>query len=50
MIGLDTNVLARYHVDDAADKETTRQRVAAQRLIESGRALMGVTTVLLEFE
>ena len=50
MIGLDTNVLARYYVDDAADKEATRQRVAAQRLIESGRALMVATTVLLEFE
>ena len=49
MIGLDTNVLARCYVDDAADKEATRQRVAAQRLIESGRALMVATTVLLEF-
>ena len=50
MIGLDTNVLARYYVDDAADKEATRQRLAAQRLIESGRALVVATTVLLEFE
>ncbi len=50
MIGLDTNVLARYYVDDAADKEATRQRMAAKRLIESGRALMVATTVLLEFE
>ena len=50
MVGLDTNVLARYYVDDAADKEATRQRIAAKRLIESGRALMVATTVLLEFE
>ena len=50
MIGLDTNVLARYYVDDAADKEATRQRMAAKRLVESGRALMVATTVLLEFE
>ena len=50
MIGLDTNVLARYYVDDAADKEATRQRMGAKRLIESGRALMVATTVLLEFE
>ena len=50
MIGLDTNVLARYYVDDAADKEAARQRMAAKRLIESGRALMVATTVLLEFE
>jgi predicted nucleic-acid-binding protein len=50
VIGLDTNVLARYYVDDAADKEATRQRMAAKRLIESGRALMVATTVLLEFE
>ena len=50
MIGLDTNVLARYYVDDAADKEATRQCLAAKRLIESGRALMVATTVLLEFE
>ena len=50
MIGLDTNVLARYYVDDAADKEATRQCLAAKRLIESGRPLMVATTVLLEFE
>jgi predicted nucleic-acid-binding protein len=50
VIGLDTNVLARYYVDDAADKEAIRQRMSAKRLIESGRALMVATTVLLEFE
>ena len=50
MIGLDTNVLARYYVDDADDKEAVRQRVAARRLIESGQPLKVATTVLLELE
>jgi predicted nucleic-acid-binding protein len=40
MIGLDTNVLARYYVDDAGDAEAKRQRLAARRLIDSGQALM----------
>jgi predicted nucleic-acid-binding protein len=50
MIGLDTNVLARYYVDDAGDAEVLRQRVAARRLIESGRPLMVSKTVALELE
>lgn len=50
MIGLDTNVLARYYVEDAADAEAQRQRTAARRLIESGRPLMVCKTVVLEFE
>lgn len=50
MIGLDTNVLARYYVEDKADGEAERQREAARRLIESGRALMVCKTVLLELE
>lgn len=33
MIGLDTHVLARYYIDDDADAEAQRQRVAARRLI-----------------
>ena len=44
MIGLDTNVLARYFVEETdadadADAVTLAQREAAQRLIESGDAL-----------
>ena len=40
MIGLDTNLLARYFVEEAdADAVTLAQREAAQRLIESGDAL-----------
>jgi predicted nucleic-acid-binding protein len=50
MIGLDTNVLARYYVDDAADAEAQRQRVAARRLIESGQPLRVGKTVVLELE
>ncbi len=50
MIGLDTNVLARYYVQDRSDPEADRQRAAARRLVESGRPLMVCKTVLLELE
>ena len=50
MIGLDTNILARYYIEDEDDKEATHQRLAAQRLIESGKPLMVAKTVMLEFE
>ncbi len=50
MIGLDTNVLARYYIDDEADVEAQRQRLAARRLIESGQPLMVSKSVILELE
>lgn len=50
MIGLDTNILARYYIEDENDTEATRQRLAAQRLIESGKPLQVAKTVLLELE
>ena len=50
MIGLDSNVLARYYVQDRSDAEADRQHAAARRLIESGRPLMVCKTVLLELE
>lgn len=50
MIGLDTNVLARYYIDDAGDAEARRQREAARRLIESGQPLAVCKTVVLELE
>ncbi len=50
MIGLDTNVLARYYVQDDGDAEAKKQREAARRLIESGKSLMVCKTVLLELE
>lgn len=50
MIGLDTNVLARYYVQDDGDAEALKQHEAARRLLESGRPLMVSKTVLLELE
>jgi predicted nucleic-acid-binding protein len=50
MIGLDTNILARYYIDDASDKQSLAQRNAAKSLIDSGQPLMVCKTVLLEFE
>jgi predicted nucleic-acid-binding protein len=50
MIGLDTNVLARYYVDDQADAEVQRQRLAARRLVESGQPLLVSKSVILELE
>ena len=50
MIGLDANVLARYYIDDEADAEAQRQRLAARRLIESGQPLMVSKSVVLELE
>ena len=50
MIGLDTNVLARYYIDDVAHAESPRQRVAARRLIESGQPLMVCRSVTLELQ
>jgi predicted nucleic-acid-binding protein len=50
MIGLDTNVLARYYIDDAADGQAQGQRLAARRVIESGQPLMVSKSVILELE
>lgn len=50
MIGLDTNVLARYYIEDESDEESARQHQAARRLIESGQPLMVCLTVALELE
>ncbi len=50
MIGLDTNVLARYYIDDEADAQAQSQRLAARRLIESGQPLMVSKSVVLELE
>jgi predicted nucleic-acid-binding protein len=50
MIGLDTNVLARYYIDDSTDAQAGRQRMAARKLIESGHPLMVCKTVILELE
>ncbi|HBS26240.1 MAG TPA: nucleotide-binding protein [Gammaproteobacteria bacterium] len=51
MIGLDTNILARYYIDDDDQiPATVKQKTAAKSLIESGIDLMVCKTVLLEFE
>lgn len=50
MIGLDTNVLARYYIQDEADAEAEKQHELARKLIESGVPLMICKTVILEFE
>lgn len=50
MIGLDTNVLARYYIQDDSDAEATRQHEAARRLMESGQPLKVSKSVLLELE
>lgn len=50
MIGLDTNILARYFIEDEGDEEAVKQRLLARDLIESGKALMVSKTVILEFE
>ncbi|MGB1558773.1 MAG: type II toxin-antitoxin system VapC family toxin [Oceanococcaceae bacterium] len=51
LLGVDTNVLARYYVaSEAGDEATQRQSEIARKLIESGRPLMVAKTVLLELE
>lgn len=50
MIGLNTNILARYYIQDESDSEAEKQHKLAQNLIESGKPLMVCKTVMLEFE
>jgi predicted nucleic-acid-binding protein len=51
VIGLDTNVLVRYFMDEtSADVASRRQHEAARRLVESGQAVMICKSVLLELE
>ena len=50
MIGLDTNILARYYIQDESDLEAGKQHLAAKKLIASGERLFVCKTVMLEFE
>lgn len=50
MIALDTNVIARFYVDDPADPEARHQRPLARQVFESGQALFVPLTVVLELE
>lgn len=49
MIGLDTNVLARYYVA-STDAPTQKQSAAAKKLLESGKSLYVSKSVVLELE
>ncbi len=51
MLALDTNILARYYVEEENPSRATRaQREAARRAIEGGGDLFVAKTVLLELE
>ncbi|HVZ42514.1 MAG TPA: type II toxin-antitoxin system VapC family toxin [Ramlibacter sp.] len=50
MIALDTNVVARFYVDDPADPDAEKQRPAARRVFEESKALFIPLTVVIELE
>lgn len=50
MIALDTNVLARFYVDDPDDPDAARQRPAARAALELSPAVFVPRTVVLELE
>ncbi len=50
MIALDTNVLARFYVDDPADPEAALQRPIARRLLTQAKPVFVPLTVVLELE
>lgn len=50
MIGLDTNVLARFYVDDPNDPQAAEQRLAARRLLTESPKIFVPLTVVLELE
>jgi predicted nucleic-acid-binding protein len=50
MIGVDTNILARYFCDDPQDPEAARQRPLARRVMVESKAIFVPLTVVLEFE
>lgn len=51
MIGLDTNILARYYIErEDEDIKTQKQREIAKRIIENLSNLYVSNTVLIEFE
>ena len=49
MIGLDTNILARYFVA-SSDAPSQQQSLAARKLLESGKSLFVSKSVVLELE
>lgn len=50
MIALDTNVLARFYVDDPSDPESVKQRPIAQRILTESDRVYVPLTVILELE
>lgn len=50
MIGIDTNILARFYVDDPADPEAARQRPIARRILAESQGVFVPLTVILELE
>ena len=50
MLGLDTNILARYYVSEDGAAQTGAQQQAAREVMERGVKLFVAKTVLLEFE
>lgn len=50
MIALDTNILARFYVDDPSDPEAARQRPIAHRLLTESPKVFVPLTVILELE
>lgn len=50
MIALDTNILARFYVDDPGDPEAARQQPIARRILTESPSLFVPITVVLELE
>ncbi len=50
MIALDTNILARFYVDDPNDPEAARQRPIARQILTGSSHLFVPLTVVLELE
>ncbi len=50
MIALDTNILARFYVDDPNDPEAIKQRPIARRILTESPRLFVPLTVVLELE
>lgn len=50
MIALDTNILARFYVEDPGDPEAAKQRPIAYEILTSRPSLFVPLTVILELE
>jgi len=50
MIALDTNILARFYVNDPADPEAAKQSVVAKKLMAESPQIFVPLTVILELE